>query len=111
MHYISTRNKNKLYSLTEALQKGLAEDGGLFIPEYFPKVNLTDYNMQMSYIDFAERLLQNFFKEDILDKNLREICENAFIFPVKIETIDSNTLMLDLCKGPTLSLKTLGHVF
>ncbi|BBH53002.1 threonine synthase [Fluviispira sanaruensis] len=111
MHYISTRNKNKLYSLTEALQKGLAEDGGLFIPEYFPKVNLTDYNMQMSYIDFAERLLQNFFKEDILDKNLREICENAFIFPVKIETIDSNTLMLDLCKGPTLSFKDFGARF
>ncbi|WP_186644024.1 threonine synthase [Fluviispira vulneris] len=111
MHYISTRNKNKLYSLSEALQKGLAEDGGLFIPEYFPKVNLTDYNSQMSYIDFAEKLLQNFFKNDILEKNLREICANAFIFPVKIETIDSNTQMLDLCQGPTLSFKDFGARF
>ena len=37
MKFISTRGKNGKVSAAEAIIKGLADDGGLFVPEYFPK--------------------------------------------------------------------------
>ena len=37
MKFISTRGKSGRVSSAEAIIKGLADDGGLFVPEYFPK--------------------------------------------------------------------------
>ncbi|KAB8033696.1 threonine synthase [Fluviispira multicolorata] len=111
MQYISTRNSNKRYTLTEAIQQGLASDGGLFIPESFPKIDLADYNIEMSYIEFSEMLLKQYFKEDKLNFKLKEICKNAFCFPVPTVKINHNVEMLDLCKGPTLSFKDFGAKF
>ena len=36
MEYISTRNKNKIFSFKEVFLKGLASDGGLFVPKKIP---------------------------------------------------------------------------
>lgn len=37
MNYISTRNKNVKLTSAEAIKKGLSDDGGLFVPDEFPK--------------------------------------------------------------------------
>ncbi|SUB56693.1 hypothetical protein [Peptoniphilus lacrimalis] len=71
MKYISTRGKDKLSSSFEAIVKGIASDGGLFMPEKFNKVNLSqDIKDRMDYRDFAEVIISTIF--DDIDKKFLE---------------------------------------
>ena len=58
MKFISTRNNEKEYSFSEAVIKGLAEDGGLFFPKTIPKLNKEFFDRieekSMSYIATSE---------------------------------------------------------
>lgn len=111
MLFMSSRNKTLKYSLSECIKLGLANDGGLFVPEYFPKIDLNDFNFNMKIPDFAEIVLQGFFENDPLQKKLSEICSQAFSFPIPLNRINESTFILDLCKGPTLSFKDFGARF
>ena len=53
MRFISTRGKEKVTG-AEAIVKGLASDGGLFVPETFPQVT-TEELEQMGEMNYAER--------------------------------------------------------
>ena len=51
MKYVSTRNKSKEFNFTEVFIKGLAEDGGLFVPKKTPKLSneeLLKFNKEVS---------------------------------------------------------------
>lgn len=111
MNYISTRNPALGVSLSAAIQSGLAPDGGLFVPEYFPKLDLQSFNAALSYVDVAEKILHAFFAEDMLDKHITQICKRAFNFNVPLTTINENTFMLELFHGPTSSFKDFGARF
>lgn len=111
MNFISTRNHALRKSLSEAIQCGLAEDGGLFVPEFFPKIDFHQFSAELSYIDFAKQILQPYFLNDALDQNLSQICEDAFNFPAPLKKINDNTFMLELFHGPTLSFKDFGARF
>ncbi len=111
MYFISTRNRNLQKTLSEAIRCGLADDGGLFIPAFIPKPDLSGFGREFSYPEFAARLLHYFFKEDDLDKRLSNMCQNAFTFPLPIHAVNQNTFMLELFHGPTLSFKDFGARF
>ena len=49
MKYFSTRNKNLNYSFKEVFLRGLAPDGGLFIPQQLKKYNSTELNEIMTF--------------------------------------------------------------
>ena len=53
MKFISTRGNCIAVNASEAIAKGLADDGGLFVPEFFP--NVTDKLSDMLDMDYAER--------------------------------------------------------
>ena len=53
MRFISTRSKEKVTG-AEAIVKGLASDGGLFVPESFPQVSQEEL-VQMGEMNYAER--------------------------------------------------------
>lgn len=111
MHFISTRDDTNRKSLSIAMQCGLADDGGLFVPEYFPKIDLKDFKSDLTYTQFSQRLLHEYFLEDVLDEKLVELCRNAFNFPVPLKQLDDNTFILELYHGPTLSFKDFGTRF
>ncbi|BCD91292.1 threonine synthase [Francisella halioticida] len=111
MNFISTRDKNVKVSLSEAMQSGLAPDGGLFVPERFPKVDWQNFDENISYAGFAANILREFFKGDELEDSLDKICQNAFTFPVPVKRLDENTSILELFHGPTLSFKDFGARF
>jgi len=111
MRFISTRNSNIHKTLSEAIQLGLAEDGGLFVPELFPTLDLNTFTVDLSFPDFAEQLLKPFFQEDILEKELPMICKNAFSFPVPLTKVNVDTFLLELFHGPTSSFKDFGARF
>ncbi|MCC2625526.1 MAG: threonine synthase [Burkholderiales bacterium] len=111
MFYYSTRNKEKKVTLAEAISIGLADDGGLFLPAYFPKIDLSGIDQNMSYANFAAAILKDYFAGDILESSLGRICHNAFNFPLPLTVVDDKTQILELYHGPTLSFKDFGAQF
>lgn len=111
MKFISTRNQNLQKTLSEAMRCGLADDGGLFMPEQIPQIDLNSFTGELSYPLFAKRVVHAFFKEDPLEPHLSELCQNAFSFPVPLSQLNQNTYLLELFHGPTLSFKDFGARF
>ncbi len=71
MNYISTRNKNVKLTSAEAIKKGLSDDGGLFVPDEFPKIKKADIESLLgkTYIERANFILSKFLNA------LRELME------------------------------------
>lgn len=111
MNFISTRDKNLRKTLAEAIHCGLANDGGLLMPEQIPKIDLNYFMGELTYPLFAKRVVHAFFKGDILEHNLSEICQTAFSFAVPLSPLNQNTYLLELFHGPTLSFKDFGARF
>ncbi len=114
MNYISTRKKGKPLSASAAIMKGLASDGGLFIPEAFPQEfsQASQAKLEnLSFPEFAAEILQPFFEGDDLKKKLSDICQKAFNFPLILKAVDSETSILELFHGPTNAFKDFGARF
>lgn len=111
MLFYSTRNKEKTVTLSDAISIGLADDGGLFLPQWFPLINLSSLDRQMSYAGFAAVILKDYFAGDKLETSLGKICHNAFNFSIPLTRLDDKTQILELYHGPTLSFKDFGAQF
>jgi len=88
MYYQSTRNTTLHKTLSEAILSGLAEDGGLFIPEFFPKIDLKKMPAHFSYPDFAEYVLKPYFSNDFLESHLLAICKKSLHFSDSASSIE-----------------------
>ena len=108
MRFISTRGKGEAISSSEAIIKGIADDGGLYVPIEFPKLydNLKK-KMGLSYEELAYEIIREFF-DDIGDENLKEAIRNAYNdkFFVKEEKN-----FLELYHGPTSAFKDAALLF
>ena len=111
MKFVSTRGKAPKLSFSEALQAGLAPDGGLYVPERFPNFNVSDFAAAKSMAEVGERILAPFFDDDVLAPELGRICRNAFNFPVPLRMISKDTGLLELFHGPTAAFKDVGARF
>jgi len=111
MYFTSTAEKASRKTLSQAILCGLAEDGGLFVPETFPQLDLHSFSPDTPYPDFAQQVLKPFFAQDPIEKHLSAFCRNAFNFPLPLKTINQNTFILELFHGPTLSFKDFGARF
>ena len=70
MKYISTRNGSKEFNFTEVFIKGLADDGGLFIPKTIPAISEQDLLRlsKLNYKDLAKEIIFYIFIQIITDK-------------------------------------------
>lgn len=105
--YYSTNLKAPVVSFREALLKGLAPDGGLYMPESIPKL---DKNEILSiffsnYQETAFLILNEFLNGDIDEDVLRNICHDAYNFDIPLERVFDRTYILRLDQGPTASFK------
>ncbi len=107
MKFFSTRNKDNIVSFNEAILEGIASDGGLFVPEYFPKVNI-DNLLNLDYKDLAYEILR-LYLDDFKETKLREIIAKAYDdkFPENPAFLKktSNCYYLELYHGRTLAFK------
>jgi threonine synthase len=110
MKFVSTRNKDKTYSIEDALLAGLAPDGGLFVPETFFKVNLEKLPLDSMAV-FAAEVLKGFFDESHLLPDLPQLCEKAFSFMIPLRELAKNISVLELTHGPTCAFKDVGAQF
>lgn len=76
MRYLSTRNSNLKVSSREAILKGISEDGGLFVPESFPKFDILDH-LDLSYTQLCHAIL-SLYLTDFDSDELLEIIEKSY---------------------------------
>lgn len=111
MKFISTRGASPAVSVSQAMKAGLAPDGGLYVPERFPKVRPEDVDHTGGLPRFAAQILAPFFEGDPLSDRLDEICEKAFSFPLVLKDVSESVSVLELFHGPTAAFKDFGARF
>jgi threonine synthase len=113
MRYLSTRSASPALPVSEAMQLGLAGDGGLFLPESLPAFSAGDFGGLKTLPDIAHRLLAPFFEDDVLAPDLAEICAATFDFPAPLVTPkgEPGLRLLELFHGPTAAFKDFGARF
>ena len=79
MYYVSTRNKEDRRTAAEAIEKGLALDGGLMTPEVLPKLshNALDTMKDMSYQQRAVYVM-NSYLDDFTSSELTGFAAKAY---------------------------------
>lgn len=113
MKYLSTGTDKTLYGLKQAAFKGLAADGGLFMPERIPQVDMSVVmaKAEKSFAKMAFYLASPFFGDDISEGDLQDVVENAFNFPIPLKHLGDNRYTLELFYGPTFAFKDVGARF
>src|SRR5207247_1283829 len=114
MRFDSTRGGPPAANLSEALRNGAAPDGGPYMPEELPSVDLSALDPAASLADFAATLLHPFFAGDVLEPELRSISAQALDVSAPLVTPDSanpSLRALELFHGPTGAFKDFGARF
>ena len=113
MKYISTRDNSKEYSFEDVFIKGLADDGGLFIPKEVKKYSTEELESLsgLSYQELAKKIIYpyigDFMSEselsDIVDKSYSVFRKNNAVALIKVGDVS----LLELFHGPTLAFKDI----
>lgn len=114
MKYVSTRGEAAPLGLSEAILRGAGADGGLYLPQAVPEVDLSALSGSMPLAEFAAAMLAPFFAGDALAADLPAIAAEAFDFPVPLATPDPSRpglRALELFHGPTGAFKDFGARF
>jgi len=117
MKYTSTRNRSKEFNFSEVFIKGLADDGGLFIPKTVPKLSNEELQRfsKLNYQDLAKEIIFLFCNETIEKNELSNIIERSYLKfreknVIKLSDVGKNKL-LELFHGPTLAFKDIAMQF
>ena len=111
IRFVSTRDKNgQSLTVSEALLKGLAPDGGLFVPTEMPTLP-SDFTLKEGAWYAMYQAIKPFFEGDELEDDLMEICRNAFNFPIPMKELEKEKVLLELIYGPTSAFKDFGARF
>lgn len=110
MKFISTRGNDSVNNAGKAIVQGLADDGGLFVPETFPCVyEDLEKLLGLSYAETASYIIGKFL-DDYNQTSLKEFCEKAYSRfedndPAPVVKLDDNFYIMELFHGPTLAFK------
>ena len=113
MKYISTRDNSREYSFEEVFIKGLADDGGLFIPKKIKKYTTEELNSlsNLSYQDLAKKIIFPFIGDFMTEAELSLIVDKSYSIFRKNNAVDlikvGDVRLLELFHGPTLAFKDI----
>jgi len=111
LRFFSTKNNAVSVGFKDALFQGLAEDGGLYMPETIPHLGTDFFQSNLSYSECAVGMIHPFTKDDLTLAQLSDICELAFDFPIPIKKLNETDSVLELFHGPTLAFKDFAARF
>ena len=111
MKYISTRNNKKTFEFKDVFIKGLADDGGLFIPESLSKYSETEISSftNLEYNDLAKKIISTFIGDFMSENDLSNIIDKSYSVFRKKNVVNlikvGDRSVLELFHGPTLAFK------
>lgn len=112
IRYKSTRNSASVVTASQAILKGLAEDGGLFVPEQIPKLSVSvDELKGMSYQETAYTVMKEFLT-DFTEEELWDCIKKAYDSKFDTEEIApianvDGVYFLELFHGATIAFKDM----
>src|SRR6185437_31325 len=114
MHYISTRGQAPVRDFAGVLLAGLAEDGGLYVPESWPHFSPADWRALrgLPYAELAARVIQPFAAGAIPFDVLQRLCREAYAgfghpAVAPLVQLDAGLWAQELFHGPTLAFKDM----
>ena len=112
MLFHSTRGQDSKKDFASILMQGLADDGGLFMPDYWPEIDLDEIKSKKSFVDIAKCIVPLFTTSSFTHDETIAIVESAWHdFEHKdligIREFDSVSI-LELFHGPTAAFKDFG---
>ena len=116
--YISTRGDSSVLSFKDVIFEGLAPDGGLYVPKYWPTIDNDKIESfsAMTYQQIAYEVISLFVDDSIGEENLKNIINTSYssfsnkeITPIR--KISDNHYLLELFHGPTYAFKDVAMQF
>ena len=115
MQYTSTRDRSHTFSASQAIAKGLAEDGGLLTPAYLPKLpgkaleDLKGMSYQQRAVYIMKLFLDEFTVKELNDYANAAYNSDKFDTPAiaPVRALDQDTFCLELWHGPTCAFKDM----
>ncbi|MFT5707146.1 MAG: threonine synthase [Oceanospirillaceae bacterium] len=121
LQYISIKGGAEPVDFETAILDGFAADGGLYVPQALPQVSLAQLKkwQKLSYVELAFEVLSLFIDRScISDAELKTILKEAYapfekqeIIPLHPLKSRSDTFIMELFHGPTISFKDIGLAF
>ena len=112
MRYVSTRGSAPILDFREVTLAGLANDGGLYLPDAWPRLSRDEIAAlaTLSYVETAVRVMLPFVGDSLSEEELRSLCTEAYgrfahdaVTP--LVQLDHRHWLLELFHGPTLAFK------
>lgn len=110
--YKSTRGNGDKITASQAILKGLSDDGGLFVPDSIPKLDVDlEALSKMTYQEIAYEVMSRFFT-DFTEEELKGCIKKAYDSKFDTEEIvplvkKGNTFIMELFHGPTIAFKDM----
>ncbi len=111
MRFVSTRDPSHPVAFHEALERGLASDGGLYVPLQWPGDAVPALDAGTALAEVATRFIAPFARGDVLEGEIAAICAEAFDFPAPLLEVADGLEVLELFHGPTAAFKDFGARF
>jgi len=113
LRYRSTSRKAPLTSLRGAVLRGLAPDGGLYLPVEIARHSPEELEefRRLPFTEVCFRVVRPFATPDVPEEVLWQIVSEAINFPVKLVSLSPGLHILELFHGPTLAFKDFGARF
>jgi len=111
MDYISTRNSSNSFKFKDVFIKGLADDGGLFVPKSLHKYNQKDLIefKNLEYKELAKKIIHPFIGDFMSENDLSKTIDKSYSVFRKKNVVDlvkiGDRSVLELFHGPTLAFK------
>jgi threonine synthase len=113
MLYYSTNKQVEAVELGDVVIKGLADDNGLFMPDYIPVIPAMFYQNieKQTFRDLAYTVAYMLFGEDVHANMLKMMVNDTLNFDVPLVKVTDRIFSLELFHGPTLAFKDVGARF
>ena len=111
MNYVSTRNNSNSFEFKDVFIKGLADDGGLFIPKSLHRYEKKDLHefKNLEYTELAKKIIPPFIGDFMSEEDLSRIIDKSYSVFRKKNVVDlvkvGDRSILELFHGPTLAFK------
>lgn len=113
MKFISTNSSSAPVGLDEAVNRCVASDGGMFMPERIPVIPKAFFQniARMNLREIAFVVASSFFGDDVEASALKSIVDESFSCEVPLVRLADDIYVLELFNGPTLTFKDFGARF